>query len=117
MHGDVESLGKMYLVISHCDKPLHWLNEYIEGHQFETITISSKCRNDVEGAPDGAIVETLENIGPCDHTYAKWMSTCLGQHSKICTIPYYSFKIIIIEAKLGPFERLTTCDGEFGFVL
>jgi len=74
VHGDVESLGKMHLVVSHCDKPLHWLNGYIEGHQFETITIFSKCGNEVEGAPDGAIVETLENVGRCDHTYANWMS-------------------------------------------
>ncbi len=85
MHGDVESLGKMYIIILHCDKPLHWLNEYIEGHQFETITILSKCRNDVEGAPDGAIVEILENIGRCDQTYAKWM-TLKNMHDPILFI-------------------------------
>ena len=74
VEGEPENLGELHVVVSHCDKPLHWLNEFMSGHEVASITIYSKCGNAVEGAPDGSIIETLPNVGRCDHTYAHWMA-------------------------------------------
>jgi len=73
-NGDPGSLGKFEIVISHCDKPLHWLKEYVRGHSIYSITIYSKCGNPVEGAPEDSKVIRLPNVGRCDHTYAYWMA-------------------------------------------
>lgn len=73
-NGDPGDLGKFEIVVSHCDKPLHWLQVFVQGHSIDSITIYSKCGNPVEGAPTGSKIITLPNIGRCDHTYASWMA-------------------------------------------
>lgn len=65
-------LGRVHLVVSHCNKNLGWLPAYVNMTAFETITIISKCG--VLPTPTyGARTVTLPNLGGCDHAYAWWM--------------------------------------------
>lgn len=73
---------KYRLVISHCDKPLHWIyDKFIRTRwdqaKIQSITIYSKCGNPIVGAPDhpNLKVIALPNVGRCDHSYAHWMAT------------------------------------------
>ena len=74
VHGAESELGKFHIVVSHCDKDLYWLKEYVAGKEVESTTIFSKCGNEVVGAPSDAIIKVLPNVGRCDHTYAYWMN-------------------------------------------
>lgn len=58
-------------MISHCDGDLHWLKDYTAGFTIATVTVMSKCGQAVVGAPLKAKIQTLPNVGRCDHSYAK----------------------------------------------
>ena len=85
MNSDI-SLMKIIIVVSHCNKPLHWMQDYIGSFVISRIYIISKCGEQPLGAPEGAIVQTLSNVGRCDqplHTllqkfYHKRWSRLLG---------------------------------------
>ena len=63
---------KVNLVISHCDKPIHWIRDsYIPQHiQINSVHIYSKCGKKVKGAKKGDRIIKLPNHGRCDHSNA-----------------------------------------------
>jgi len=67
-------LGRLFVVISHCDNSLAWLDHFLHGFETEEIVIVSKCGKTVDGMPEMAEVVRISNIGRCDHTYALWMA-------------------------------------------
>jgi hypothetical protein len=81
MNSDISQKKKIIIVVSHCNKPLHWMQDYIVGSLFviTKIYIFSKCGEQPQGAPEGAIVQTLSNVGRCDHTYAYYITEILPQ--------------------------------------
>ena len=72
LHAEKPMLGRVHLVVSHCNKNLGWLPAYVNMTTFETITIISKCGL-LPTPTYGARTVTLPNLGGCDHTYAWWM--------------------------------------------
>jgi hypothetical protein len=82
MNSDISQKKKVIIVVSHCNKPLHWMQDYIVGSLLFVITkiyIFSKCGEQPQGVPEGAIVHTLSNVGRCDHTYAYFITEILPQ--------------------------------------
>ncbi len=58
------------------------MQEYIKGFKNSTlrsIHIISKCGEEVKGAPEGAVVQVLPNVGRCDHTYAYFLTRILPE--------------------------------------
>ena len=70
----LDTTAKIDLVVSHCDLPVGWIFEWAAPLEFRTISIFSKCRKQVIGAPENANIIRLENVGRCDHTYAHFMA-------------------------------------------
>jgi len=67
-----------HVVISHCDKPLDWLEGYLQGFtNLVSVHVLSKCGNEVEGAPENAVIQVLPNVGRCDHAYAYYITSIL----------------------------------------
>lgn len=64
------------LVINHCDHPLDWLADFTRGFEdvIENVFVFTKCGHEVFGAPHGAQIVVLPNVGRCDHTYAHWLN-------------------------------------------
>lgn len=68
----------IHVVISHCDKPLDWLEGYLQGFtNVVSVHVLSKCGYEVEGAPDNAVIQALPNVGRCDHAYAYYITSVL----------------------------------------
>lgn len=68
----------IHVVISHCNKPLDWLEGYLQGFtNLVSLHVLSKCGYEVEGAPDNAVVQVLPNVGRCDHAYAYYITSIL----------------------------------------
>lgn len=68
------------IVLSHCTLALDWLDAAIEkladcGVRVGRVSVYSKCGRPVLGAPAGARVMVLPNVGRCDHTYAHHLHT------------------------------------------
>jgi hypothetical protein len=55
------------------------MQDYIGSFVITRIYIISKCGEQPLGAPEGAIVQTLSNVGRCDHTYAYFITEILPQ--------------------------------------
>ena len=68
---------KIRIVVSHCNKSLDWMEQYTSGFAIASIHIVSKCGVDVRGAPDGAIVQRLSNVGREGHSFAYYISSIL----------------------------------------
>lgn len=64
---------KIAIVISHCLRPLDWVASFTAGRNIHSVTIISKCNQTIIGAPEGAKVIILPNVGRCDHSYAYWI--------------------------------------------
>jgi hypothetical protein len=67
------------IVVSHCKFRLKWLRKTAAelhscGFAVESVTVYSKCGRSDAGAPLGASVMRLPNVGRCDHTYATYLS-------------------------------------------
>jgi len=74
-HSNYAEGKKIIMVISHCLNNLDWVGNFTKDiHISETIIIS-KCGEEVIGAPSGALVVRLPNVGRCDHTYAYFITT------------------------------------------
>ena len=71
--GNPYAFDRITLVVSHCLKPLHWLEEFTRGFVVDDITIISKCNATVVGAPPNSTIVRLPNVGRCDHSYAHWI--------------------------------------------
>ena len=78
MNSDI-SRKKIIIVVSHCNKPLHWMQDYIGSFVITRIYIISKCGEQPLGAPEGTVMLTLSNVGRCDHTYAYFITEILPQ--------------------------------------
>ena len=81
MNSDI-SQKKIIVIVSHCNKPLHWMQDYIVNGTFFVIAriyIISKCGEQPLGAPEGAVVQAMSNVGRCDHTYAYFITEILPQ--------------------------------------
>ena len=82
MNSDI-SQKKVIIVVSHCNKPLHWMQDYIKKYgTFFVVTkiyIISKCGEQPLGAPEGAVVHAISNVGRCDHTCAHFITEFLPQ--------------------------------------
>jgi hypothetical protein len=71
-HGDFFlSVDHIQIIISHCMSDLYWIEDFFRGYlnSRSQIYIYSKCGKDVNGAPEGAKVFRMKNIGRNDHTY------------------------------------------------
>lgn len=73
---------KIHIVVSHCMSPLDWIESFVKGFNIQSIHIVTKCGHEVIGAPSMAIVQTLPNIGRCDHSYAYFITTILPKQIK-----------------------------------
>ena len=82
MNSDI-SQKQIIVVVSHCKKPLHWMHDYIGSFVITAIYIISKCGEQPLGAPEGAIVQTLSNVGRCDHTYAYFITEILPKEVRV----------------------------------
>ena len=69
---------KVRIVISHCNKSLDWMKKYTEGFvNIASMHVISKCGVEVQGAPDGAIVQELQNVGREGHSFAYYITSIL----------------------------------------
>eukprot|EP00951_Prasinocladus_malaysianus_P037880 scaffold410533_cov18-Prasinocladus_malaysianus.AAC.2 len=109
------------LVVAYCHKNISWIRPQVKdlaqaGFHVKSIHIYSKCNNPIsdELLPPGAVVETLPNVGRCDHTYLYH----LAQH------PATALQSITIFAKDAAYRRphaslkelvITAMHNNFGF--
>jgi hypothetical protein len=80
MNSDVSQKKKVIVVVSQCNRPLHWMQDYIVNGTFFVIIriyIISKCGEQPLGAPEGAVVQALSNVGREGHTYAYFITDIL----------------------------------------
>jgi hypothetical protein len=76
--GNVERFRSIHIIVSYCMHDLSWMEGFLGGHRIESLTIYSKCGQEVHGAPQLAKVVTLDNVGRNDHTYAYHISRILS---------------------------------------
>jgi hypothetical protein len=67
---ETTQIGEIDLVISHCMHNLSWIEGFFSGYNISSIIVYSKCGKEAIGAPKGAKVIRLENVGRNDHTFA-----------------------------------------------
>lgn len=76
------------VVISHCDKSLAWISEYLNHtttksllFEIKSIEIYTKCNNETgledftKQHPAITTITHLVNVGRCDHTWAYWLES------------------------------------------
>jgi hypothetical protein len=71
----------LHVVISHCSVPLDWIfEEYLLDVPCKSVTIYTKCGRPLFSDPSVELsneslirVETMPNVGRCDHSYAWWI--------------------------------------------
>lgn len=109
----LSKIHSVSLVISHCDHPLSWLQNFTNGYENITskIWIFTKCGKEVIDAPQKAEIIALPNVGRCDHTYAYWMNGSYLEANPIGS-PY---EIIVFLKDTDYFFHTRKTDGqEFG---
>jgi len=71
-------IKKVSVIVAHCDHDLNWMADFIGTTIKPTLIVKvlifTKCNRTIVGAPPGAEVIALPNVGRCDHTYAHWLS-------------------------------------------
>jgi UDP-galactopyranose mutase len=69
-------MKKIIIVISHCDQSLHWVTDISSDFKelISKVVVFTKCGQEVVGAPSGAQIIVLPNIGREGHTYAHWLN-------------------------------------------
>jgi hypothetical protein len=68
---------KVRVVVAHCNKTLKWMSAYLKDFNVLSTHVMSKCGVEVEGVPENAIVEVLQNVGRNDHSYAHYITSVL----------------------------------------
>ena len=64
-------VGKISIVMSHCNYNLNWFSDFTKGFPINDIQIISKCGVTPQGAPStNATILEMPNVGRCDHTFA-----------------------------------------------
>ncbi len=63
-----DSTKIVHIVVSHCMSDLDWLDDFIGNHTVASIHVITKCGAPVRGAPQGAVIKVMPNIGRCDHS-------------------------------------------------
>eukprot|EP00980_Cylindrotheca_fusiformis_P027811 scaffold22560_cov135-Cylindrotheca_fusiformis.AAC.22 len=80
--GDREDIFRLeiHVVVSHCKTDLNLISDMIQG-RFDIVSVHviSKCGYPVRGAPPGATIQVLPNVGRCDHSYAYYISNVLDK--------------------------------------
>ena len=72
MRSNIHNLN-IHIIVSHCKDDLGWINKFTEGY----ISVISKCGVPVQTAPKKAKIFEHPNVGRCDHSYAKYITTFL----------------------------------------
>ena len=71
-------IRKVSVVVSHCDHNLSWMTDFfgtsIKPTLIVKVWIFTKCNREVVGAPSGAEIIALPNVGRCEYIYAHWLS-------------------------------------------
>ena len=62
------------IVLSHCNKSLDWVNEFVGKIPIANFTIISKCNEEVKNAPKNSTILRLPNVGRCDHSYLYYIA-------------------------------------------
>lgn len=68
---------KIHVVVSHCVNDLSWLSKFTRGYTISSIHVISNCGKSVEGAPKGAVIHDLPNVGRNDHSYVYYINNVL----------------------------------------
>ena len=73
---------RVHIVVSHCKADLNWMSDFIGNDHADDVVVASihiitKCGEEVIGAPRTATIEELPNLGRCDHSYAKYITSIL----------------------------------------
>ena len=78
-HGNpLQSSRRVHIVVSHCKADLHWMSNFTNGFfNVASIHIITKCGQEVVGAPGMASIEKMQNVGRCDHSYARYINSIL----------------------------------------
>lgn len=67
----------IHIIVSHCKDDLGWISKFTEGYIISSISVMSKCGVPVHTAPQNAKIFEHPNVGRCDHSYAKYITTFL----------------------------------------
>jgi len=74
---------EIHMIISHCQADLYFMADFIKDFtNIASIHIISKCGKPVVGAPQGATIQTLKNVGRCDNAYAYYITSVLDEKLK-----------------------------------
>ena len=84
IESEAEKESDIYIVIYHCENDLDWVSDFIEGNEGRIVSmhIITKCGHRVNGAPDGAIIEEMPNVGRNHHSYSYYITTLLDEKMK-----------------------------------
>ena len=116
--------ARIDLVVSHCDRPVDWIFEWADPLGFRNTTIYSKCGKPVVGAPPGAKIVRLENVGRCDHTYAHFMANYPSDGSSSSQQQHSDFVLFLKDndnshrshyGRHKSLDELMSLTNEFGF--
>ena len=75
-----ENQTKIHVVVSHCVNDLSWLSKFTRGYTISSTHVISKCGKSVEGAPKGAVIQELPNVGRNDHSYVYYINNILNRY-------------------------------------
>ena len=76
---DLHHSKKIHIVVSHCNRDLHWVSDFTRGYEIASIHIISKCgEGNAFGLPN-ATIKVLPNVGRCDHSYIYYIANVLDQ--------------------------------------
>ena len=75
---DLETI-KIHVIVAHCKSPIDWLDDYLFGHDIESMHVITKCGEDVNKikAPENAKIIELPSVGSSDHAYAYYIANIL----------------------------------------
>jgi hypothetical protein len=117
MNEDI-SQKKVIFVVSHCNKPLHWMQDFILNGLFVVtrIYIFSKCGEQPVGAPEGAVVQVLSNVGREGHTYAHFITEILPKEVGVGVAKQRESIVVFLQDDIG-YNHLNACTLPHGCLL
>jgi len=75
-HSNIHNLD-IHIIVSHCKDDIDWITKFTEGYNISSILVLSKCGVPVHTAPQNTKIIEQPNVGRCDHSYAKYITTFL----------------------------------------
>lgn len=72
----ISKIKKITIIVSHCDNSLEWVADVCSDFKeiINKVVVFTKCGKEVVGAPTGAQIIVLPNVGREGHTYAHWLN-------------------------------------------